>query len=146
MNARLIFDADGKPNHIDGALRDITDRKQSENALLNSLSLTDATLDSIHNGILVVSRQGKVIKTNAKFAELWHIPSDILASADDKILLDFVLEQLADPDEFINKVSELYGKPESESFELIYFKDGRIFERISKPMCCLLYTSDAADE
>jgi len=135
VNARLIFDADGKPNHIDGALRDITDRKQSENALLNSLSLTDATLDSIHNGILVVSRQGKVIKTNAKFAELWHIPSDILASADDKILLDFVLEQLADPDEFINKVSELYGKPESESFELIYFKDGRIFERISKPMC-----------
>jgi len=30
LNARLIFGADGRPNHIDGALRDITDRKQAE--------------------------------------------------------------------------------------------------------------------
>jgi len=34
LNARLIFDADGKPNHIDGALRDITDRKLAEEKIL----------------------------------------------------------------------------------------------------------------
>ena len=30
INARLIFDSEGKPNHIDGAIRDITERKLAE--------------------------------------------------------------------------------------------------------------------
>ena len=106
----------------------------ADEALQNSKSLVDATLESIHNGILVINQQGAVIKTNARFAELWHIPKSLIDEADDKTLLDFVLEQLADPDEFIKKITELYGKPESVGFELIYFKDGRVFERISKPI------------
>jgi PAS domain S-box-containing protein len=36
INARLIFDANGKPDHIDGALRDITERKLAEEALHQS--------------------------------------------------------------------------------------------------------------
>lgn len=36
MNARLILDSDGKPTHIDGALRDISDRKKGEEALKTS--------------------------------------------------------------------------------------------------------------
>ena len=113
---------------------EITDRKRAEEELKESLSLTEATLESIHNGILVVNNQGTVIKTNAIFAEMWNIPDDILSSGDDKKLLGFVLEQLADPDEFINKVSELYRSPDAVSNDLIYFKNGRIFDRISKPM------------
>jgi PAS domain S-box-containing protein len=34
INARLIYDADGKPDHIDGALRDISDRKLAENKFI----------------------------------------------------------------------------------------------------------------
>ena len=33
VNARLITDANGKPDHIDGALRDITERKKTEDTL-----------------------------------------------------------------------------------------------------------------
>lgn len=33
INARLIFDADGKPDHIDGSIRDITERKLAEGEL-----------------------------------------------------------------------------------------------------------------
>lgn len=127
----IIF-KDREARHV--MVTDITERKLAEEELRKSLSLTEATLESIHNGILVVSHQGTIIKTNAKFAEMWNIPGDILSSGDDKILLGFVLEQLADPDEFINKVTELYKNPDAESFDLIYFKDGRIFDRISKPM------------
>jgi PAS domain S-box-containing protein len=36
MNTRLILDSDGKPIHIDGALRDITERKKGEEALKSS--------------------------------------------------------------------------------------------------------------
>jgi len=113
---------------------DITERKQTEMTLKNLLSLTEATLESIHNGILVISNKRTVIRTNAKLAEMWRIPADIISSGDDKTLLENVIGQLSDPDAFILKVEELYEKPEAESFDLIYFKDGRIFERISKPM------------
>ena len=114
--------------------KDITTHKQTEEVLKNSLSLLDTIFESIHNGILVVSHQGTIIKTNTKFAEMWHIPSDILISADSKILLDYVREQLIDPNGFIARVSELYEKPEAESLDEIPLKDGRVFKRILKPM------------
>ena len=36
VNASLIFDADGKPNHIDGSLRDISERKKAEQELIKA--------------------------------------------------------------------------------------------------------------
>jgi PAS domain S-box-containing protein len=115
-------------------VHDISSRKETENELKNSLSLMEATLQSIHNGILVVSHNGTVIKANDKFAAMWHIPDEVLASGDDNILLASILDQLSDKDEFIAKVKELYENPDSESLDLITFKDGHVLERISKPM------------
>ena len=114
--------------------RDITERKRANEALKNSLSLTESTLESIHNGILVDDHEGKMIKTNSRFAEMWRIPEHMIASDDDKIMKKSILDQLINPDEFNSKVMELYTNPEAESTDLIYFKDGRIFERVSKPM------------
>ena len=131
----LLRDENGNPIEIHGTWTNINSRKQIEEKLRDSFSLTEATLESIHNGILVVNKEGVVIKYNSKFVELWSIPDYILNTSDDQKLMNYVLEQLVDPDEFIAKVNELYKNPESESHDLIYFKDDRIFERISKPMC-----------
>jgi PAS domain S-box-containing protein len=117
-----------------GISRDITKRKLAEEALKNALYLTEAILESIHNGILVVNHEGKVIKTNKRFAQMWQIPDEIMATKVDKTLMDCIFDQLIDPKEFIVTISQLYKNSEVESFDLIYFKDGRIFERISKPM------------
>jgi len=109
-------------------------RKQAEDTAHYSLSLMEATIESIHNGILVISSEGAVIKTNAKFAEMWRIPAELIVLGEDKTLLDYVFGQLVDPAGFIGKITELYAKPEAESLDLIDLLDGRIFERISKPM------------
>ncbi len=113
---------------------DITEHKRVDEKLMQSLALTEATLESIHNGILVVSDQGEVIKTNSKFGEMWCIPKEIIASGNDKILLNCVFEQLVDPDNFLATVSTLYRTPHRSTMDLIHFKDGRIFERITKPL------------
>lgn len=132
INAHQFIDKN--ENYYFASGRDITKQKLEEREIKQHLSLTSAILESIHEGILVVDLNGKVIRINNKFAELWNIPATIIDSKDDKTLLDYILKQLADPDGFINKVTDLYARPEAESFDHIYFTDDRIFERISKPV------------
>ncbi len=98
-----------------------------------ALSLLRATLDSTADGILVVDRSDNIVGFNKKFLEMWRIPEAIIASRDDRAALAFVLDQLEDPEGFLQKVRDLYSHPEAESFDVLRFKDGRIFERYSKP-------------
>ena len=47
--------------------------------------------------------------------------------------LAWVLDQLVDPDAFVAKVHELYADPDTRSHDVLHFKDGRVFERDSRP-------------
>ncbi|BAO30463.1 PAS domain S-box protein [Sulfuritalea hydrogenivorans] len=98
-----------------------------------ALSLQRATLEAASDGILVISNKRRVVTYNAQFASLWRISAELLAASDDKALMEFVLDQLQDPQQFINKVNELYGQPEASSADTLQFKDGRVFERYSRP-------------
>jgi two-component system cell cycle sensor histidine kinase/response regulator CckA len=113
--------------------KEITERRRAEEALGRSLSLLQATFDSTADGILVVDRKGKVASLNQKFLSLWRIPDSLSTSRDDNQLLQYVLDQLQEPEIFLNKVRALYGQPEAESYDVLEFKDGRVFERYSKP-------------
>src|SRR5258705_287259 len=98
-----------------------------------SLSLLRATLESTADGVLVVDNLGKISTYNQQFAEMWRLPLHVLSSGKDEDALNFVLEQLKDPGQFRDKVNALYSHPGQESFDTIEFKDGRIFERYSRP-------------
>jgi diguanylate cyclase (GGDEF)-like protein/PAS domain S-box-containing protein len=112
---------------------DIAVRNRVESDLRNALSLLQATLDSTADGILVVDRQGHITSYNRRFAHMWHLPEDILQQGDDGRAIDFVLDQLVAPDDFLAKVEGLYSDPEAESHDTVEFRDGRVFERCSKP-------------
>ena len=111
----------------------VTDRKKAQQELEESFSVLEATLESTADGILVVNSEGRIIHYNKKFTELWNIPPDILAAGDDNKAIDFVLGQLKSPEIFLAKVKELYTRPDAVSFDILEFKDGRVFERYSQP-------------
>ncbi len=93
----------------------------------------EAILASTSEGILAVDPEGRVIRTNRRFAELWSIPEPLVASRDDRALLDFVLGQLVDPDGFMATVQALY-QSDTQSTDFVSFTDGRVFERFTAPL------------
>jgi PAS domain S-box-containing protein len=128
-----IKDRNGKVQYFLAMIEDITQRKEAEIRIEESNSLLLATLESTADGILVVDLSGKIVQFNNKFSEMWRIPEKILSSRDDEKALAFVRDQLKEPDSFLNNVKHLYENPESFSFDLLEFSDGRVFERYSQP-------------
>ena len=109
-------------------------RRKTENRLQETISLLNATLNSTADGLLVV-RGGKVSGWNQRFCEMWHLPCVPAIGLQDTELLSAVLDQLQKPDQFVSKVKELYSNPSATSFDVLRFKDGRIYERYSQPQC-----------
>lgn len=111
---------------IGGIATDITDQKRS-------YSLLEAAMNSTADGLLVVDRQGRITLMNEQFVSLWRIPDELAHRRTDEALLDFAADQVKDPHGFRNRIRELYDHPYEESIDLLEFKDGRIYERASRP-------------
>jgi PAS domain S-box-containing protein len=128
-----VRDERGVAVRFAGIAEDITERKRTEQARERVLSLMLATLESTADGILVVNTEGKIETFNRLFARMWRLPDEVLASKEDALALECVLEQLVEPEKFLENVRYLYQHPEVESFDRLVFKDGRVFERYSRP-------------
>ncbi|HUX53599.1 MAG TPA: PAS domain S-box protein [Williamwhitmania sp.] len=124
----------GQCEGIHGVTRDITQRRGSEENLKNSLALLESILQTTDNGILVVDLYGSIVKMNNRFVEMWQISDELIQEANDEKLLNFILNQLTDPNTLVEKVKYLYNHLAEESTDIINFKDGRVFERFSKAM------------
>ncbi|HRD66263.1 MAG TPA: PAS domain S-box protein [Candidatus Competibacter sp.] len=133
VDTRMVMGCwNGRPAII-GVSRDITVQTRQHEALRRSETLLRATLDSTADGILVVDQSGSVLTANRRFQELWRIPNELIGSGQDEQLLDYVLDQLSDPESFAQDVRRLYRTDEIHR-DILRFKDGRIFERLSQPL------------
>jgi diguanylate cyclase (GGDEF)-like protein len=113
--------------------RQLADKEHSEVELEALLSLQQATLESTADGILVVDRDGHIVSFNQRFKDMWRMPEDILEPGNDERAISFACEQLVEPDAFLRKIEQLYKRPDAESYDMLHFKDDRVFERYSRP-------------
>jgi PAS domain S-box-containing protein len=131
-NADMTYWDEGQRAVIN-MLRDITERKKADEALENSVSLLNATLESTADGILVTDLKGNITNFNKQLLQMWRIPEHIAASGDEKRVLSYVRKQLADSEEFVGKTMSRRQPASDAAFEILKFKDGKIFEQHSRP-------------
>jgi PAS domain S-box-containing protein len=128
-----VRDETGRITGSLGTLQDVTERKRAEEALERAAYDLNSIIESTADGILVVDSQGRTVYANSRFRDMWRIPDHLMTLKDDHTLLDYVLDQIHDPEAFLKKVEDLYQLDE-EAWDTIRFKDGRIFERFSRPL------------
>ena len=112
----------------------ITEREKAEEELLFKAALLEAESETTIDGILVVDSEGKSISFNKNFGRMWNIPQQILDTRDDEKMLQYVLSQLKDPEQFLGRVKYLYAHKNEKSRDELEFKDGRVFDRYSSPL------------
>ena len=108
-------------------------RAEAEERSEKAVSILRATLESTADGIVVVNRHGRVVSFNQRFQDLCRIPESVMSAKDDNRVLGHIMDQVKDPETFLQKVADIYNQPDAEDHDIIEFKDGRIFERCSLP-------------
>ncbi|MEI8006016.1 MAG: PAS domain-containing protein, partial [Bacteroidota bacterium] len=70
INASLIFDADGKPNHIDGAIRDISDRKKMNEEVIKAKNELEKFFNLVPDLVAVASSDGHLKNLNPEWEKV----------------------------------------------------------------------------
>ncbi|HEX4176539.1 MAG TPA: EAL domain-containing protein [Acidimicrobiales bacterium] len=107
---------------------DVAAQVSAEREVGDALSRLTATLDSTADGILVIDNEGRITDFNRRFSDIWGLPEDAVARQDDVGNLRICLDQLIRPQDFVSRTEDLKLDPESEFFDLLEFKDGRVIE------------------
>ncbi len=121
-------------NNVIAFCQDITERKQTEEALKFKNIILNTQQEVSLDGILVVNERIEIVSFNQRFVDIWEIPDDIMASQSGQKALDYVIPKLVDPEEFINRINYLNENKQEKSLEEIALTDGRILELYSAPM------------
>ncbi len=107
---------------------EIKERRRMDKLLLKAIRET--SLD----GILIVDKDDRVISFNQRFSDIWGISDDIMAKQSGEEALEHVLPLLKNPEDFKQRINNLYRNREEKSQEDIVLKDGRTLDRYSSPI------------
>ena len=116
------------------AFDNITERKQSEEALLFKTALLEAQTETTIDGILAVDEFDQIILANRQFGRNFGIPDELLSTRDDLIVRNYVTDRVENPDAFNEKIKYLKSHRDERSRDELRFKNGKIFDRYSAPL------------
>ncbi|MEO6033747.1 MAG: PAS domain S-box protein [Verrucomicrobiota bacterium] len=123
-----------EPPMFTAFLRDITERKRAEEGVLHQKRLLEALTESVPDGILIVSPEGRMIQFNQNFLNIWNFPPAVVESKSDQAALAWAAAQTADPAAFIERVGAIYNQPDEFFREEVRMLDGRVYERSGSPI------------
>jgi diguanylate cyclase (GGDEF)-like protein/PAS domain S-box-containing protein len=110
-------------------------RGVSPDQLRTSVAILKAQQEATLEGTLVVDPKGNVLSYNRRFLEIWKVPPDAAARADDNELLGYAADAVSDWSNFIELVNYLYEHPtEVRTNDPVPLKDGRTLSRATVPI------------
>ena len=132
-NGQALIDPAGKPMGAVIVSRDVTLRRNAEQAMQESEATLKATLESTADGILVVDNEWRLVYANELYLKSWGLPEDLVETRDIRKILSFAAEQVDEPGTFTTQAQRLLPTSET-SLDTIALKDGRIFEQYTVPL------------
>lgn len=110
------------------------ERSFAQEELLRSNAMLKAQQEAALDGILVIDENRQITSYNQRFCQLWQIPPQLAETGDEGRLLNEMLSQLQNPQQFLAEAEYLYAHPTETSYAEVTFIDGRIFEFYSAPV------------
>jgi len=92
-----------------------------------------ASFDNTPDGVVVVTRGGRLLACNRAFEQLWNFPPAMLARGDALELRHHTARQVADPDAYLASLARLAQTDTALFFDEVPLADGRVFERHVAP-------------
>jgi diguanylate cyclase (GGDEF)-like protein/PAS domain S-box-containing protein len=123
----------GRPTLL-ATVRDITERKRVEEALLFKTALLEAQAETTIDGILAVDESDHIVLANRQFGLHFGITDEMLSTGDDQIVRQHVADRVEDPEAFVERVKYLNDHRDEKSRDEIKFKNGKVFDRYSAPL------------
>ncbi len=111
------------------AVRPVKDRPTLE----ETIALLEATLESTHDGILVVDLNRRVILYNRQYLTMFGFTAEGLERGGVDGVNAALRSQVEDVDRLRETSKALWEHPEHEVLDVVRFKDGRVFERYVAP-------------
>jgi two-component system, sensor histidine kinase and response regulator len=109
------------------------ERREAEQQRSEVLSLLDSTLESSSEGIMVTDAEGRPVRVNHRWCDLWNLPQHLRDSLDRDEVFRWVDPQLVDAVGRRAVRAELAKVPDATRSDIVELKDGRVFEVISTP-------------
>ncbi len=110
--------------------KEALERKTDE--LARSLAALRAVLESTTDGILVTDHDGRVTDYNARFVEMWQIPSQLIEPREHRRLLGHTRKLFKDPEAFVERIDQIYATSPPDTYDLLELASGRTIERFSR--------------
>lgn len=106
VTAKVLHDADGNAKWIDGVLEDITERKKLEKALEQSESNYRYIFENSVMGIFQTTREGKIIKINNAFANMFGFNTpEVMMAETNGIIVNYYINP-GDREKFITLLNK----------------------------------------
>jgi two-component system sensor histidine kinase/response regulator len=121
-------------DYVVSTVRDTSERKKAEEALLFKTALLEAQSETTIDGILAVDESEHIVLANKQFGIQFGVPAEMLDSKDDRIVFEHVVGQVESPEVFTEDVAYLYSHRDARSRDEFKLKGGKTFERYSAPL------------
>ncbi|HVS31347.1 MAG TPA: EAL domain-containing protein [Thermoanaerobaculia bacterium] len=110
-------------------------KRGNPKSLRTTVAILKAQQEATIDGILVVGLQGEILSYNRRFLEIWGIPAEVAAKANDRELMLYAAKHVADWESFRNLVHALYADPAAvRTDDPVPLNDGRILSRTTVPV------------